>query len=140
VELLDRGQLTDARGHVIDFCKTVIVMRSSVGAEYLINQPEEQDSEAVRDLVMGAVRAHFRAEFLDRVDEIILFRRLRREDIGRIIDVRIKNLNRLLVERKISRSTRRHVTGSPPTVTLSPTGCGRCRGCCSRCYKSHWPN
>src|SRR5271169_5474590 len=101
LQVLDDGRLTDGQGHTVDFRNTLIVMTSNLGAEYLVNQPEGQDSEAVRDLVMGAVRAHFRPEFLNRVDEIILFHRLRREDMARIVDIQIKALDKLLVDRKI---------------------------------------
>ena len=96
LQVLDDGRLTDGQGHTVDFRNTLIIMTSNLGAEYLVNQPEGQDSEAVRDLVMGAVRAHFRPEFLNRVDEIILFHRLRREDMARIVDIQIKGLDRLL--------------------------------------------
>jgi ATP-dependent Clp protease ATP-binding subunit ClpB len=101
LQVLDDGRLTDGQGHTVDFRNTLIVMTSNLGAEYLVKQPEGQDSEAVRDLVMGAVRAHFRPEFLNRVDEIILFHRLRREDMERIVDIQIKGLDRLLADRKI---------------------------------------
>jgi ATP-dependent Clp protease ATP-binding subunit ClpB len=101
LQVLDDGRLTDGQGHTVDFRNTLIVMTSNLGAEYLVNQPEGQDSDAVRDLVMGAVRAHFRPEFLNRVDEIILFHRLRREDMARIVDIQIKGLDRLLADRKI---------------------------------------
>jgi ATP-dependent Clp protease ATP-binding subunit ClpB len=101
LQVLDDGRLTDGQGHTVDFRNTLIVMTSNLGAEYLVKQPEGQDSEAVRDLVMGAVRAHFRPEFLNRVDEIILFHRLRREDMARIVDIQIKGLDRLLADRKI---------------------------------------
>ncbi len=101
LQVLDDGRLTDGQGHTVDFRNTLIIMTSNLGAEYLVNQPEGQDSEAVRDLVMGAVRAHFRPEFLNRVDEIILFHRLRREDMARIVDIQIKGLDRLLADRKI---------------------------------------
>jgi ATP-dependent Clp protease ATP-binding subunit ClpB len=101
LQVLDDGRLTDGQGHTVDFRNTLIIMTSNLGAEYLVNQPEGQDSDAVRDLVMGAVRAHFRPEFLNRVDEIILFHRLRREDMGRIVDIQIKGLDRLLADRKI---------------------------------------
>jgi ATP-dependent Clp protease ATP-binding subunit ClpB len=101
LQVLDDGRLTDGQGHTVDFRNTLIVMTSNLGAEYLVNQPEGQDSEAVRDLVMGAVRAHFRPEFLNRVDEIILFHRLRREDMERIVDIQIKDLDKLLADRKI---------------------------------------
>jgi ATP-dependent Clp protease ATP-binding subunit ClpB len=101
LQVLDDGRLTDGQGHTVDFRNTLIVMTSNLGAEYLVNQPEGQDSDAVRDLVMGAVRAHFRPEFLNRVDEIILFHRLRREDMARIVDIQIKALDKLLADRKI---------------------------------------
>ncbi len=101
LQVLDDGRLTDGQGHTVDFRNTLIIMTSNLGAEYLVNQPEGQDSDAVRDLVMGAVRAHFRPEFLNRVDEIILFHRLRREDMARIVDIQIKGLDRLLADRKI---------------------------------------
>jgi ATP-dependent Clp protease ATP-binding subunit ClpB len=101
LQVLDDGRLTDGQGHTVDFRNTLIVMTSNLGAEYLVSQPEGQDSDALRDLVMGAVRAHFRPEFLNRVDEIILFHRLRREDMARIVDIQIKALDKLLVDRKI---------------------------------------
>jgi ATP-dependent Clp protease ATP-binding subunit ClpB len=101
LQVLDDGRLTDGQGHTVDFRNTLIVMTSNLGAEYLVSQPEGQDSEAVRDLVMGAVRAHFRPEFLNRVDEIILFHRLRREDMTRIVDIQIAGLDKLLADRKI---------------------------------------
>jgi len=101
LQVLDDGRLTDGQGHTVDFRNTLIVMTSNLGAEYLVSQPEGQDSDAVRDLVMGAVRAHFRPEFLNRVDEIILFHRLRREDMARIVDIQIRGLDKLLADRKI---------------------------------------
>jgi ATP-dependent Clp protease ATP-binding subunit ClpB len=101
LQVLDDGRLTDGQGHTVDFRNTLIIMTSNLGAEYLVNQPEGQDSDAVRDLVMGAVRAHFRPEFLNRVDEIILFHRLQRKDMERIVDIQIKGLDRLLADRKI---------------------------------------
>src|SRR5688572_971079 len=77
-------------------------MTSNLGAEYLVNQPEGQDSDAVRDEVMAVVRSHFRPEFLNRVDEIILFHRLKRSEMGTIVDIQIARLQRLLDERKIT--------------------------------------
>jgi ATP-dependent Clp protease ATP-binding subunit ClpB len=76
-------------------------MTSNLGSEYLVNQPEGEDSEAVRDQVMGIVRAHFRPEFLNRVDEIILFHRLKREQMARIVDIQMKRLKKLLADRKL---------------------------------------
>jgi ATP-dependent Clp protease ATP-binding subunit ClpB len=102
LQVLDDGRLTDGQGHTVDFRNTLIVMTSNLGAEYLIAQPDGEDTDKVRDLVMGAVRAHFRPEFLNRVDEIILFHRLKREQMGRIVDIQFAHLQKLLEERKIA--------------------------------------
>jgi ATP-dependent Clp protease ATP-binding subunit ClpB len=76
-------------------------MTSNLGAEYLVTLDETQDVDAVRDQVMGVVKANFRPEFLNRVDEIILFHRLKRSEMGRIVDIQMKRLGRLLDDRKI---------------------------------------
>jgi ATP-dependent Clp protease ATP-binding subunit ClpB len=101
LQVLDDGRLTDGQGHTVDFRNTLIVMTSNLGSEFLVAQPEGQDSEAVRDQVMAVVRASFRPEFLNRVDEIILFHRLKRADMGRIVDIQLRRLQKLLDERKI---------------------------------------
>ena len=90
LQVLDDGRLTDGQGRTVDFRNTLIVMTSNLGAEYLVNQPEGQDTEAVRDQVMAVVRSAFRPEFLNRVDEIILFHRLKREKMGRIVDIQMR--------------------------------------------------
>lgn len=77
-------------------------MTSNLGAEFLVNQPEGQDTSAVRDLVMTAVRANFRPEFLNRVDEIILFHRLQKSEMGRIVEIQFARLRKLLDDRKIT--------------------------------------
>ena len=102
LQVLDDGRLTDGQGRTVDFRNTLIVMTSNLGSEYLVNQPEGQDVEAVRDQVMGEVRASFRPEFLNRVDEIILFHRLQRENMGAIVDIQMKRLAKLLEDRKIT--------------------------------------
>jgi ATP-dependent Clp protease ATP-binding subunit ClpB len=102
LQVLDDGRLTDGQGHTVDFRNTLIVMTSNLGADFLVNQPEGEDSDAVKDQVMAVVRASFRPEFLNRVDEIILFHRLRREHIGRIVDIQIARLGKLLEDRKIT--------------------------------------
>ena len=101
LQVLDEGRLTDGQGRTVDFRNTLIVMTSNLGSEYLVNQPEGQDTDAVRDEVMGVVRSHFRPEFLNRVDEIILFHRLKRAEMGAIVDIQMKRLQRLLEDRKI---------------------------------------
>ena len=102
LQVLDDGRLTDGQGHTVDFRNTLIVMTSNLGAEYLVAQPEGQDTDAVRDQVMAVVRANFRPEFLNRVDEIILFHRLKRTEMGRIVDIQLGRLQKLLDERKIT--------------------------------------
>jgi ATP-dependent Clp protease ATP-binding subunit ClpB len=102
LQVLDDGRLTDGQGHTVDFRNTLIVMTSNLGAEYLVAQPEGEDSDKVRDQVMAEVRAHFRPEFLNRVDEIILFHRLKREQMSRIVDIQFAYLQKLLEERKIT--------------------------------------
>jgi ATP-dependent Clp protease ATP-binding subunit ClpB len=101
LQVLDDGRLTDGQGHTVDFRNTLIVMTSNIGAEFLVNQPEGQDTDAVRDQVMGMVRASFRPEFLNRIDEIILFHRLKKTDMGRIVDIQMARLQKLLGDRKI---------------------------------------
>ncbi len=102
LQVLDDGRLTDGQGRTVDFKNTIIIMTSNLGAEYLTGLRDDQDSEAVRDQVMDVVKASFRPEFLNRVDEIILFHRLRRAEMGTIVDIQLKRLVSLLAERKIT--------------------------------------
>ncbi len=101
LQVLDDGRLTDGQGRTVDFRNTLLVMTSNLGAEYLVAQADGEDTDTVRDVVMAEVRARFRPEFLNRVDEIILFHRLKREHMGRIVDIQLKRLQQLLDERKI---------------------------------------
>jgi ATP-dependent Clp protease ATP-binding subunit ClpB len=102
LQVLDDGRLTDGQGHTVDFRNTLLVMTSNLGAEILVNQAEGQDTDAVKDQVMAIVRANFRPEFLNRVDEILLFHRLKRSEMGRIVEIQIRRLQKLLDERKIT--------------------------------------
>jgi ATP-dependent Clp protease ATP-binding subunit ClpB len=102
LQVLDDGRLTDGQGRTVDFRNTLLVMTSNLGAEHLVAQSEGADSEEVRDLVMAEVRARFRPEFLNRVDEIILFHRLKREHMSRIVDIQMVRLTKLLEDRKIT--------------------------------------
>lgn len=104
LQVLDDGRLTDGQGRTVDFRNTLIIMTSNLGSEYLVNLGEDQDVDAVRDEVMGVVRSAFRPEFLNRVDEIILFHRLRRQDMDRIVEIQLGRLERLLSDRKITLS------------------------------------
>ena len=102
LQVLDDGRLTDGQGRTVDFKNTLIIMTSNLGSEFLVMQKEGEDSSAVHGEVMQVVRAHFRPEFLNRIDEIILFHRLRREDMGAIVDIQFKRLQKLLEDRKIT--------------------------------------
>jgi ATP-dependent Clp protease ATP-binding subunit ClpB len=102
LQVLDDGRLTDGQGHTVDFRNTLIVMTSNLGSEYLVNQPEGEETEAVRDQVMAAVRARFRPEFLNRIDDIILFHRLKRDQMAGIVDIQMKRIEKLLEDRKIA--------------------------------------
>ncbi len=104
LQVLDDGRLTDGQGRTVDFRNTLLVMTSNLGSDYLVAQAEGEDTEKVRAAVMAEVRARFRPEFLNRVDEIILFHRLKREHMGRIVDIQMRRLQQLLDERKITLS------------------------------------
>jgi ATP-dependent Clp protease ATP-binding subunit ClpB len=99
--VLDDGRLTDGQGRTVDFRNTLIIMTSNLGAEHLVTM-EGGDVEAVREPVMNAVRAHFRPEFLNRIDEIILFRRLAEVHMSAIVDIQMKRLDALLADRHIT--------------------------------------
>ncbi|WP_150524053.1 ATP-dependent chaperone ClpB [Roseibium sediminis] len=104
LQVLDDGRLTDGQGRTVDFRNTLIIMTSNLGAEYLVNQPDGEDSDAVRDQVMASVRGHFRPEFLNRLDEIVLFHRLQRSQMGDIVKIQLARLRALLADRKIELS------------------------------------
>jgi ATP-dependent Clp protease ATP-binding subunit ClpB len=109
LQVLDDGRLTDGQGRTVDFRNVLIIMTSNLGSEYLVNQPDGADTDDVREEVMAVVRSAFRPEFLNRVDEIILFHRLKRADMGAIVDIQMGRLAKLLADRKI-------------TIDLSPEG------------------
>ena len=102
LQVLDDGRLTDGQGRTVDFRNVLIIMTSNLGSELLVMQQEGEEVDAVRDGVMSIVRGHFRPEFLNRVDEIILFGRLKREQMTAIVDIQLKRLQKLLDERKVA--------------------------------------
>jgi ATP-dependent Clp protease ATP-binding subunit ClpB len=101
LQVLDDGRLTDAQGRTVDFKNTVIIMTSNIGSQY-VQQYAGTDEERARDLVMGALREHFPPEFINRVDEIIVFHRLTREQLTQIVEIQLQGLMRRLGERKIA--------------------------------------
>ncbi len=110
LQVLDDGRLTDGQGRTVDFSNTVLIMTSNLGAEYLVNMKDGEDVDIVREQVMSVVRSAFRPEFLNRLDEILLFERLSREQMQEIIEVQIRDLQALLAGRNISINLDREAT------------------------------
>ncbi len=104
LQVLDDGRMTDGQGRTVDFTNTIIILTSNLGAEYLAALGEDEDSEAARDSVMAMVQAHFRPEFLNRLDETLLFHRLAREHMGGIVDFQLRHLTALLADRQLTLS------------------------------------
>jgi ATP-dependent Clp protease ATP-binding subunit ClpB len=104
LQVLDDGRITDAQGRTVDFRNTIIIMTSNIGAEHLItgNVSSGEIPKDVRDRVMAELRTHFRPEFLNRVDDIILFKRLTLDQIERIVDLQMDELRERLAERRIT--------------------------------------
>ncbi len=102
LQVLDDGRLTDGQGRTVDFRNTLIILTSNLGSEFLAALPEGDGAGAGRDQVMDAVRAAFRPEFLNRLDEMILFHRLTREDMDGIVDIQLGHLRALLADRKVA--------------------------------------
>jgi ATP-dependent Clp protease ATP-binding subunit ClpB len=102
LQVLDDGRLTDGQGRVVDFTNTLIILTSNLGSQYLASIEEGRDVGSVEPMVMEVVRGHFRPEFLNRLDEIILFHRLGQEHMAPIVDIQVRRVQRLLKDRKIS--------------------------------------
>ncbi|KMS60266.1 ATPase AAA [Novosphingobium barchaimii LL02] len=101
LQVLDDGRLTDGQGRVVDFTNTLIILTSNLGSQYLTQLDEGQDVDVVEPQVMEVVRGHFRPEFLNRLDEIVLFHRLGQADMGPIVDIQVARVQKLLKDRKI---------------------------------------
>jgi ATP-dependent Clp protease ATP-binding subunit ClpB len=105
LQIMDDGRLTDGKGRVVDFKNTIIIMTSNIGSAYLQDlglEPSEERLEESHKHVMEALRAHFKPEFLNRVDDIIIFSPLGKAQLAKIVDLRLEDLRRLLADRKIS--------------------------------------
>jgi ATP-dependent Clp protease ATP-binding subunit ClpB len=102
LQVLDDGHLTDGQGRKVDFSNTLIILTSNLGSQYLSNLPDDGKVADVEDQVMDVVRGHFRPEFLNRLDEIILFHRLAMEHMAPIVEIQVKRVQKLLDERKIT--------------------------------------
>ena len=101
LQVLDDGRLTDGQGRVVDFSNTLIILTSNLGSQYLSNMTDDQQVSDVEPQVMDVVRGHFRPEFLNRLDEIILFHRLAQEHMAPIVDIQVARVQKLLKDRKI---------------------------------------
>src|SRR6185437_15384425 len=110
LQVLDDGRLTDGQGRTVDFKNTIIVLTSNLGSDVLAAQPEGEPTTMVQGEVMRIVRAHFRPEFLNRLDEIILFRRLQRADMASIVKIQLDRLEALLSDRKVGLELDRKAT------------------------------
>jgi ATP-dependent Clp protease ATP-binding subunit ClpB len=104
LQVLDDGRLTDGQGRTVDFKNTLIILTSNIGADHLIAVPDDGDMGDARAAVLAEVRTRFRPEFLNRLDEILVFHRLKREQMAEIVDTQIVRLQRLLADRKITLS------------------------------------
>jgi ATP-dependent Clp protease ATP-binding subunit ClpB len=103
LQILDDGRLTDAQGRTVDFRNTVIIMTSNIGSQYLLDVTEGGDiPDPIRDRVMGELQQHFRPEFLNRVDDIVLFKPLTLAEIERIVDLQVEDLGRRLADRRLA--------------------------------------
>jgi len=104
LQVLDDGRLTDGQGHTVDFRNTLIILTSNLGSDVIAHLDEKSDVETVRPQVMESVRAAFRPEFLNRLDEILLFSRLKRADLSHVVEIQLGRLEKLLAARKITLS------------------------------------
>ncbi|WP_312162267.1 ATP-dependent chaperone ClpB [Phenylobacterium sp.] len=102
LQVLDDGRLTDGQGRTVDFRNTILIMTSNLGSEFLASQGEGDDVEDARPMVMDVVRRHFRPEFLNRIDEIILFKRLGRAEMDNIVGIQLQRVEKLLADRRMS--------------------------------------
>jgi len=102
LQVLDDGRLTDGQGRTVDFRNTLIIMTSNMGSEYLANLADGDDVEKARPAVMDVVRHHFRPEFLNRIDEIILFKRLGRAEMDNIVGIQLQRVEKLLADRRMA--------------------------------------
>ncbi len=102
LQVLDDGRLTDGQGRTVDFTNTLIILTSNLGSQFIANLPDEQSVESVEPQVMDIVRGHFRPEFLNRLDEIVLFNRLSAANMAPIVDIQVARVQKLLADRKVT--------------------------------------
>jgi ATP-dependent Clp protease ATP-binding subunit ClpB len=101
LQILDDGRLTDGQGRTVDFKNTVLILTSNIGSQHIVELGESERNEMERR-VNDALRAHFKPEFLNRVDEVIIFRQLGREQIGHIVEIQLRRVQKLVAERRLT--------------------------------------
>jgi ATP-dependent Clp protease ATP-binding subunit ClpB len=101
LQILDDGRLTDGQGRTVDFRNTVLIMTSNLGSQHIVELSEETARDEIERRVMEALRAHFKPEFLNRVDDVILYHQLKRDQIGHIVEIQLERVKALLTERRI---------------------------------------
>jgi ATP-dependent Clp protease ATP-binding subunit ClpB len=102
LQVFDDGRLTDGQGRVIDFSNTILIMTSNMGAEYLVNAKDDEEQDVIRENVMQVVRQNFRPEFLNRIEDVLLFTRLSKDDMVEIVDIQLSGLMQVLSDRQIT--------------------------------------
>jgi len=121
LQVLDDGRLTDGQGRVVDFRNTVIIMTSNLGAAYLNDMGQGPVNAQTKELVMGSIRGHFPPEFINRIDEIVVFRTLSRNNVLKIVDVRLKEVQERLADRKITLAVDETAKQFLSSIGYSPT-------------------
>jgi ATP-dependent Clp protease ATP-binding subunit ClpB len=121
LQVLDDGRITDSQGRVVDFRNTIIVMTSNIGSDHILNVSEDADYEEMRKRVLTALRSHFRPEFLNRIDDLIIFHTLKKEELRYIVRLQLQRLERLLAEQKINLELTTAAENHIVTVGYDPT-------------------
>jgi ATP-dependent Clp protease ATP-binding subunit ClpB len=121
LQVLDDGRITDSQGRVVDFRNTIIVMTSNIGSDHILNVSEDADYEEMRKRVLTALRSHFRPEFLNRIDDLIIFHTLKKEELRYIVRLQLQRLERLLAEQKINLELTAAAEDHIVTVGYDPT-------------------
>jgi ATP-dependent Clp protease ATP-binding subunit ClpB len=121
LQVLDDGRITDSQGRTIDFCNTIIVMTSNIGSEHILNMSEDPDEEEMRKRVLKALRSHFRPEFLNRIDDLIIFHTLKKDELRYIVRLQLQRIERLLAEQKLNLELTLGAENHLVTVGYDPT-------------------
>ena len=137
LQVLDDGRLTDGQGRTVDFKNTILIMTSNLGSQFLVNT--ELDDEAKKKAVMDAVHMQFKPEFINRLDELVMFHPLTREELGGIVDIQVAQVSARLADRRIKLDvTDSRAIGSPTPVTTRRMALARCVVWCKPKSATSW--